>query len=61
MENENYRFRLGTFDCIVICDGTFAYPHPAQIFFTNAPKKSLEHVLREHDINLEQWEQYISP
>ena len=61
MKSEKYRFKLGTFDCIVVSDGTFAYPHPAQIFFANAPKEQLEQVLSEHDLNLEQWEQYISP
>ena len=61
MNKETHRFKLGTSECIIVSDGTFAYPHPAQIFFANAPKERLEDVLSEHDINLEQWEQYISP
>ena len=61
MSNETYRFKLGTSECIVVSDGTFAYPHPAQIFFANAPKELLAQVLSEHDLNLAQWEQYISP
>jgi glyoxylase-like metal-dependent hydrolase (beta-lactamase superfamily II) len=61
MKSESYRFKLGTFECIVVSDGTFAYPHPAQIFFANAPRERLEQVLSEHDLILEQWEQYISP
>jgi len=61
MSNECYRFKLGVFECNVVSDGTFTYPHPAQIFFANAPKERLEQVLNEHDLNLEQWEQYISP
>ena len=61
MNTENYRFKVGTFECIVVSDGTFAYPHPAQIFFANAPKERLEQVLSEHNIALEQWEEYISP
>ena len=61
MSNENFHFEIGNFECIVVSDGTFAYPHPAQIFFANAPKERLEQVLREHNIVLEQWEQYVSP
>lgn len=61
MKSESYRFKLGTFDCIVVSDGTFSYPHPAQIFFANAPRERLEQALRNHDIALEQWEQYVSP
>jgi len=61
MSNESYRFKLGAFECIVVSDGTFAYPHPAQIFFANAPKECLQQVLREHNIESEQWEQYVSP
>ncbi len=61
MSSENYRFKLGAFDCIVVSDGTFAYPHPAAIFFVNAPKQDLVGVLREHNIDLEHWEEHISP
>ena len=58
---DSYRFKVGTFECIVVSDGTFAYPHPAQIFFANAPKERLEQALRKHNITLEEWEQYVSP
>lgn len=61
LSNENYRFKLGTFECIVVSDGTFAYPHPAQFFFANAPKDRLEQVLREHNLDPKQWEEYVSP
>jgi len=61
MSKETHRFMLGTSECIVVSDGTFAYHHPAQVFFANAPKERLAHVLSEHDIHLDQWEQYISP
>jgi len=52
---------VGTFECIVVNDGTFAYPQPAQIFFVNAPKDRLEQVLCEHSLDPKQWEQYVSP
>ncbi len=61
MSNEGFPFKVGTFECIVVNDGTFAYPQPAQIFFVNAPKERLEQVLRKHNIDPEQWEQYVSP
>ena len=61
MSNEGFPFKVGTFECIVVNDGTFAYPQPAQIFFVSAPKERLEQVLRKHNIDPEQWEQYVSP
>jgi len=61
MSNESFPFKVGTFRCIVVSDGTFAYPHPAQIFFVNAPKERLEQAVRKHNIDPEQWEQYVSP
>jgi glyoxylase-like metal-dependent hydrolase (beta-lactamase superfamily II) len=61
MSNENYRFKLGAFDCVVVSDGTFTYPHPAAIFFANAPEERLSEVLREHNIDPERWEEHISP
>jgi len=46
MKIEIYRFKLGTFECIAVSDGTFAYPDHS--FFVNAPKERLEQVLRRH-------------
>jgi glyoxylase-like metal-dependent hydrolase (beta-lactamase superfamily II) len=31
------------------------------MFFANAPRDCLEQVLREHDLDVEQWEVYVSP
>ena len=61
MSNRSHRFKLGRFECMVVNDGTFAYPHPSEIFFRNAPKERLEQVLREHDLDPKQWEEYVSP
>jgi len=61
MSNKSFPFQVGAFECIIVSDGTFAYPHPAQIFFVNAPKGHLEQVLREHNLDPEQWKQYVSP
>ncbi len=48
MNSEIYRFKIGSFECISVSDGTFAYPDHS--FFVNAPKERLEKVLREHNI-----------
>ncbi|UCC91047.1 MAG: MBL fold metallo-hydrolase [Dehalococcoidia bacterium] len=57
MNTETYRFKVGTFKCLVVIDGTHAYPYvPA--WFINAPKERLEQVLREHNLDPEQ---YVSP
>ncbi len=61
MNNESFPFQIGSFECIVVSDGTFVYPHPAQLFFTNAPKERLEKVLIEQNIVPEQWEQHVTP
>jgi len=62
MNNESFSFRVGTFECIVVSDGTRAYPHPIQTFVSiNALKELLERVLREHNIDPVRWEEYVSP
>jgi glyoxylase-like metal-dependent hydrolase (beta-lactamase superfamily II) len=61
MSNESYRFKVGTFECIVVEDGSFTYEHPAHVFFTNAPQESLAQALGEHGLNLEEWHEYVSP
>ena len=48
MSGEIYRFKVGSFECMAVCDGTFAYPD--QSFFINAPEGRLEQVLGEHDM-----------
>ena len=61
MNKTNYHFQVGAFECAVVLDGTGAYPHPAQMFFANAPQDRLEQVLREHDLDPDEWEEYVSP
>jgi glyoxylase-like metal-dependent hydrolase (beta-lactamase superfamily II) len=48
MNAEIHRFKVGTFECIAVSDGTFTYP--LHSFFANAPKEALEQVLGEHNI-----------
>jgi glyoxylase-like metal-dependent hydrolase (beta-lactamase superfamily II) len=61
MGKRSHRFMVGTFECAIVMDGTFAYSYPAAMFFANAPQDRLEQVLREHDLDVEQWEAYVSP
>ena len=61
MNDDTYHFKLGKFECIVVSDGTFAYPHPAQLLFANAAEKDLHHVLAEHSLDAKQWAEYVSP
>jgi hypothetical protein len=61
MNAQSYHFKVGTFECIVVNDGTLTYTEPASVYFINAPKDSLEQALREHHIELDKWEEWISP
>jgi glyoxylase-like metal-dependent hydrolase (beta-lactamase superfamily II) len=61
MGNGNYRFELGSFECIIVSDGSFAYHNPAQVFFASAPEEELNQVLREHNLEPEHWTEYVSP
>jgi glyoxylase-like metal-dependent hydrolase (beta-lactamase superfamily II) len=66
MDTEIYRFKIGTFECMAVSDGTLTYtppafPPPATFLFANASKESLEQVLRKHKLQLEQWVEWTSP
>jgi glyoxylase-like metal-dependent hydrolase (beta-lactamase superfamily II) len=61
MTNGIYRFKVGAFECRAVSDGTFAYPDPAGLLFSNAPKEHLEKTLQEHNLQPEQWVQWVSP
>ena len=66
MSTESYRFKVGTFECMAVSDGTHTYapptfPPPATFLFANAPKEHLEQTLREHNLQPEQWVEWISP
>jgi glyoxylase-like metal-dependent hydrolase (beta-lactamase superfamily II) len=65
MSGESFRFRTGAFECMVVRDGALAYPYPAKNvfinFFVNAAEEDLRKVLREHNLDLDRWEEYVSP
>ena len=61
MSTERHRFKVGTFECVAVSDGTFTYASPASFLFVNAPKERLEQVVREHNLQPEKWVEWISP
>ena len=66
MGTDRYRFKVGTFECIAVSDGTHTYapptfPPPTKFLFSNAPREQLEQVLRENAIQPEQWREWVSP
>jgi len=66
MNSDIYRFNLGVFECIAVSDGRLTYapprfPPPATRLFANAPTELLEQVLREHNLQLERWAEWVSP
>ena len=66
MNGEVHRFKVGSFECMAVSDGTHTYapptfPPPATLLFVNAPRRRLGQVLREHNLHPEQWTEWISP
>jgi len=61
MGKESFHFQLGAFRCMVISDGNSAYSDPSQIFFVNAPKERLKKALRDHNLDITKWKEYVSP
>ena len=56
-----FDFNVGSFDCTIVSDGFFSYPHPAHVFFPNAPRTQLEAALDDEGIDLDRWDTYDSP
>lgn len=48
MITDNYRFMLGSFECVSLYDGSMDYP--PQNFFANVPQADVETVLRQHHL-----------
>ena len=66
MNSEVHRFKVGSFECMAVSDGTHTYapptfPPPATLLFVNAPRRRLGQVLREHNLQPEHWAEWISP
>jgi glyoxylase-like metal-dependent hydrolase (beta-lactamase superfamily II) len=65
MNHEIYQFRLGSFICTVICDGTFNYappvfPPPANFIFSLAPKDKIDELFKRHIFKNEDHNRWIS-
>jgi glyoxylase-like metal-dependent hydrolase (beta-lactamase superfamily II) len=66
MSTEIYHFKVETFKCMAVSDGTHKYappvfPPPTTFLFANAPKERLDHVLHRHNLQSEKWLEWISP
>jgi len=61
MNTETFHFKVGRLDCFAVNDGFGIYPNPARILFAGAPEESLTKVLKEHNIQLEEWSEWLSP
>jgi glyoxylase-like metal-dependent hydrolase (beta-lactamase superfamily II) len=61
MNQNSYHFKVGDFNCIVVNDGSLSYTYPAQTHFANAPSDQLAQALRKHNIELDLWDEWISP
>jgi glyoxylase-like metal-dependent hydrolase (beta-lactamase superfamily II) len=66
MNTESYRFKVASFECIAVSDGTMIYappmfPPPATFLFANAPREQLEQALHEYNLTPEQWTEWASP
>lgn len=48
MSTETYRFKLGSFECVCISDGSHDYPPHS--FFANVPKERIEQILRQRNL-----------
>jgi len=62
----SYRFKIGTFECMAVSDGTHTYapptfPPPAALLFANAPKEQLVEALRGHNLQPARWAEWVSP
>jgi glyoxylase-like metal-dependent hydrolase (beta-lactamase superfamily II) len=61
MNAEIFPFKVGTVECFAVNDGFGTYSNPARILFTGAPEELLTQALNEHNIQLENWSEWISP
>lgn len=60
MTDEIVQFSVGSFQCAVIRDGTFATEHPARILAVNAPHVLLKPALQAEGIELDSWTEDVS-
>jgi glyoxylase-like metal-dependent hydrolase (beta-lactamase superfamily II) len=61
MNAQIFPFKVGAFECFAVNDGFGTYPNPARVFFANAPQDLLTKVLIEHNIQPDEWKEWVSP
>lgn len=59
--DDPYRFEIGAFDCMIVSDGSYEYPHPADVFFVDAPPDDFKRALAKENRHPAEWETYVSP
>jgi glyoxylase-like metal-dependent hydrolase (beta-lactamase superfamily II) len=50
-----HRVEVGEAACTVLVDGSFEYPHPAELLFASAPGDERAAALREHGVDPDNW------
>lgn len=66
MTNDTYRCTIGSFDCLIVSDGTLTYtppmfPPPATFLFANAPKTLVNEALKAYNLHTDTWTSWVSP
>ncbi|AXG06138.1 MBL fold metallo-hydrolase [Haloplanus rubicundus] len=56
-----HRISIGDATCTVLVDGSFEYPHPAELLFATAPADERDTALREHGIDPDDWAETTLP
>lgn len=64
--NTNYHFKIGSFKCVAVSDGSMTYgpplfPPPSNFLFVNADKGKLNSVLAESGTGVAEWKEWVSP
>jgi glyoxylase-like metal-dependent hydrolase (beta-lactamase superfamily II) len=66
VDTVNYHFKIGSFKCLAVSDGTMTYappmfPPPPSFLFANAGGQELAQILAGHGINIREWKEWVSP
>lgn len=56
-----YRFEIGNAICTVLVDGSFTYPHPAELLFASASESARDDALREYGYDPTEWPEVTLP
>jgi len=65
MEHTTHHFRVGNINCYAVSEGRFSYlppqfPTPKTLLFKNAPEEELNKILRQHNIEPDNWPSWDS-